>query len=205
MPARSRFLCWSAVGSNRRCSNSTSRSKISRATRQGDALDIRLREVTLHGKPFLPRPYQEDAAGAFWQNGAATGGSGVLVLPCGAGKTIIGIQSMVKAQMMTLIIVTGITAAHQWRDEILDKTNITPDMIGEYSGERKEIKPITIATYQVLTARRDPNKAPQRQEERRRPLSRTSIPSGSLRRRRPTRGKRPPCWARTPSSRRTAI
>ncbi|MCW3052722.1 MAG: box helicase [Chthonomonadales bacterium] len=125
---------------------------------EGDALDIRLREVTIHGKPFLPRPYQEDAAGAFWQNGAATGGSGVLVLPCGAGKTIIGIQSMVKAQMMTLIIVTGITAAHQWRDEILDKTNITADMIGEYSGERKEIKPITIATYQVLTVRRDPNK-----------------------------------------------
>lgn len=125
----------------------------------GDALDLRLREVTLRGKPFLPRPYQEDAANAFWQNGAATGGSGVLVLPCGAGKTIIGIQSMVKAQMMTLIIVTGITAAHQWRDEILDKTSITPDMIGEYSGERKEIKPVTIATYQVLTARRDPTKA----------------------------------------------
>ena len=125
---------------------------------QGDALEIRLREVTRTGKPFLPRPYQEDAAGAFWQNGSATGGSGVLVLPCGAGKTIIGIQSMVKAQMMTLIIVTGITAAHQWRDEILDKTNLSPDLIGEYSGERKEIKPVTIATYQVLTARRDPNR-----------------------------------------------
>ncbi len=125
---------------------------------QGDALEIRLREVTRTGKPFLPRLYQEDAAGAFWQNGSATGGSGVLVLPCGAGKTIIGIQSMVKAQMMTLIIVTGITAAHQWRDEILDKTNLSADLIGEYSGERKEIKPVTIATYQVLTARRDPNR-----------------------------------------------
>ncbi len=125
---------------------------------QGDAMEIRLREVTLGGKPFLPRPYQEDAANAFWQAGSVTGGSGVLVLPCGAGKTIIGIQGMVKAQMQTLIIVTGITAAHQWRDEILDKTNLSADMIGEYSGERKEIKPVTIATYQVLTARRDPNK-----------------------------------------------
>ena len=125
----------------------------------GEALEIGLREVTLAGKPFLPRPYQEQAAGAFWQNGSAAGGSGVLVLPCGAGKTIIGMQAMVKAQMFTLIICTGITAARQWRNEILDKTTITEDMIGEYSGERKEIRPVTIATYQVLTARRKGGKA----------------------------------------------
>jgi len=125
----------------------------------GDALEMGLREITLKGLPFLPRPYQEAAASAFWAGGSAAGGSGVLVLPCGAGKTIIGMQAMAKAQMQTLIIVTGITAAHQWRDEILDKTTLTEDMIGEYSGERKEIKPITIATYQVLTARRDPTKA----------------------------------------------
>ena len=124
----------------------------------GEAMEIGLREVTLSGKPFMPRAYQEQAAGAFWQNGSATGGSGVLVLPCGAGKTIIGMQAMVKAQMFTLIICTGITAARQWRSEILDKTTITEDMIGEYSGERKEIRPITIATYQVLTARRKPGK-----------------------------------------------
>src|SRR5579859_2167963 len=67
-------------------------------------------------------------------------------------------DAMVKAQMQTLIIVTGITAAHQWRDELMDKTTLTEDSIGEYSGERKEIRPVTIATYQVLTARRDPNK-----------------------------------------------
>ena len=91
--------------------------------------------------------------------GSAAGGSGVLVLPCGAGKTIIGIQAMALAGMRTLIIVTGITAAHQWRDEILDKTLLHPDDIGEYSGERKDIRPVTIATYQVLTARRDPEKA----------------------------------------------
>jgi DNA excision repair protein ERCC-3 len=124
----------------------------------GEYLDVRLREVTRTGKPFLPRPYQEDAAATYWAGGSAAGGSGVLVLPCGAGKTIIGMQAMALAQMRTLIIVTGITAAHQWRDEILDKTTLTEEMIGEYSGERKEIRPVTIATYQVLTARRDPAK-----------------------------------------------
>jgi DNA excision repair protein ERCC-3 len=124
----------------------------------GEHLEIRLREVTRGGKPFLPRHYQEEAANAFWMGGSAAGGSGVLVLPCGAGKTIIGMQAMTLAQMRTLIIVTGITAAHQWRDEILDKTTLTEDEIGEYSGERKDIRPVTIATYQVLTARRDPNK-----------------------------------------------
>lgn len=125
----------------------------------GEHLEIRLREVTLKNKPFMPRPYQEDAANSFWMGGSAAGGSGVLVLPCGAGKTIIGIQAMTLAQMRTLIIVTGITAAHQWRDEILDKTTLTEAQIGEYSGERKDICPVTIATYQVLTARRDPEKA----------------------------------------------
>jgi DNA excision repair protein ERCC-3 len=124
----------------------------------GEYLEVRLREVTRSGKPFLPRPYQEQAAAAYWAGGSAAGGSGVLVLPCGAGKTIIGMQAMCLAQMRTLIIVTGITAAHQWRDEILDKTILTEEMIGEYSGDRKEIRPVTIATYQVLTARRDPNR-----------------------------------------------
>ncbi len=125
---------------------------------EGAHLEIRLREVTRLGKPFLPRPYQEEAASTFWAGGSVAGGSGVLVLPCGAGKTIIGMQAIVKAQMQTLIIVTGITAARQWRTEILDKTTLSDEMVGEYSGEVKEIRPITIATYQVLTARRDPNK-----------------------------------------------
>jgi len=126
---------------------------------EGDKLEFGLREIARSGKPFLPRPYQEDAASAFWAGGSAAGGSGVLVLPCGAGKTIIGLQAIAKAQMQTLIICTGITAARQWREEILDKTTLTDDMIGEYSGEVKEIKPVTIATYQVLTVRRDPKKA----------------------------------------------
>ncbi len=128
----------------------------------GEHLGISLRDVTLTGKPFRPRPYQEDAVAHFWASGSASGGSGVLVLPCGAGKTVIALQTMARAQMFTLIIVTSITALHQWRDEILDKTNITPDMIAEYSGEKKEIRPITIATYQVLTSRRDPEKAKKR-------------------------------------------
>ena len=126
---------------------------------EGDALEFGLREIARSGKLFMPRAYQEDAASAFWQNGAATGGSGVLVLPCGAGKTIIGIQAMVKAQMQTLIICTGITAARQWRDEILDKTTLSEDAIGEYSGEKKDIKPVTIATYQVLTVRKRKKKS----------------------------------------------
>jgi len=125
----------------------------------GDQLEFGLREIARSGKPFFPRPYQEDAASAFWAGGSAAGGSGVLVLPCGAGKTIIGMQAMAKAQTQTLIICTGITAARQWRDELLDKTTLTEEMIGEYSGEVKEIKPVTIATYQVLTVRRDPKKA----------------------------------------------
>lgn len=129
---------------------------------EGDSLAIRFREITRNGKPFMPRPYQEAATASYWAGGSVSGGSGVLVLPCGAGKTIIGMDAMVKAQMQTLIIVTGITAAHQWRDEILDKTTLTEDMIGEYSGEHKEIRPVTIATYQVLTSRRDPNKRPKK-------------------------------------------
>ncbi|MBC7526441.1 MAG: DEAD/DEAH box helicase [Chthonomonadaceae bacterium] len=125
----------------------------------GEHLEMALRTTALSGKPFCPRDYQEEAAEMFWSNGSVHGGSGVLVLPCGAGKTIIGIQAMVKAQMFTLIIVTNITAARQWKHEILDKTNITEDMIGEYSGDKKEIRPVTIATYQVLTVRRDPERA----------------------------------------------
>lgn len=130
----------------------------------GDVLEIYLREITRAGVPFMPRAYQDDAVAAFWAGGSAAGGSGVLVLPCGAGKTIIGMQAIVKAQMQTLVICTGITAVRQWRDEILDKTSLTEEMIGEFSGEKKEIRPITIATYQVLTARRDATRKKGRNE-----------------------------------------
>ncbi|WP_273408922.1 DNA repair helicase XPB [Corynebacterium ureicelerivorans] len=92
------------------------------------------------------RDYQSYAAESFWE-----GGSGVVVLPCGAGKTIVGAASMAQAQTTTLILVTNTVAGRQWRDELLRRTTLTPEEIGEYSGERKEIRPVTIATYQVVT------------------------------------------------------
>ena len=95
------------------------------------------------------RRYQELAAEGFWH-----GGSGVVVLPCGAGKTIVGAAAMAHAQATTLILVTNTIAARQWRDELLRKTTLTEDEIGEYSGTKKEIRPVTIATYQVMTTRK---------------------------------------------------
>ncbi|NUP81058.1 MAG: DEAD/DEAH box helicase family protein, partial [Nonomuraea sp.] len=95
------------------------------------------------------RPYQREAADAFWH-----GGSGVVVLPCGAGKTIVGAAAMAHAQATTLIMVTNTVSAHQWKTELLKRTSLTEDEIGEYSGTKKEIRPVTIATYQVMTTRR---------------------------------------------------
>ena len=92
------------------------------------------------------RDYQQYAADSFWE-----GGSGVVVLPCGAGKTIVGAAAMARAQATTLILVTNTVAGRQWRDELIRRTTLTAEEIGEYSGERKEIKPVTIATYQVVT------------------------------------------------------
>jgi DNA excision repair protein ERCC-3 len=97
------------------------------------------------------RDYQVEATDAFWVDGGIGGGSGVLVLPCGAGKTVIGIGAMARAQTRTLILVTSIVAARQWREELLRFTDLTPDQVTEYSGEQKEIGPVTIATYQVMT------------------------------------------------------
>ncbi|MFC3964398.1 DNA repair helicase XPB [Nocardia jiangsuensis] len=94
------------------------------------------------------RDYQEMAADSFW-----AGGSGVVVLPCGAGKTMVGAAAMAKAKATTLILVTNTVAGRQWRRELLARTSLTEDEIGEYSGERKEIRPVTIATYQVITRR----------------------------------------------------
>jgi DNA excision repair protein ERCC-3 len=95
------------------------------------------------------RPYQQHAVEGFWH-----GGSGVVVLPCGAGKTLVGAGAMAQAKATTLILVTNTVSARQWRDELLRRTTLTEDEIGEYSGARKEIRPVTIATYQVLTTRR---------------------------------------------------
>ena len=95
------------------------------------------------------RPYQRQAVDGFWH-----GGSGVVVLPCGAGKTLVGAGAMATAQATTLILVTSTVAARQWKDELLRRTSLTDEEIGEYSGSRKEVRPVTIATYQVLTTRR---------------------------------------------------
>ncbi len=95
------------------------------------------------------RDYQRQAAEGFWH-----GGSGVVVLPCGAGKTLVGAAAMALAQATTLILVTSTVSARQWRDELLRRTSLTDEEIGEYSGARKEVRPVTIATYQVLTSRR---------------------------------------------------
>jgi DNA excision repair protein ERCC-3 len=95
------------------------------------------------------RPYQAQAVDGFWD-----GGSGVVVLPCGAGKTIVGAGAMARAKATTLILVTNTVSARQWRDELLRRTSLTEDEIGEYSGTRKEVRPVTIATYQVVTTKR---------------------------------------------------
>jgi DNA excision repair protein ERCC-3 len=97
------------------------------------------------------RGYQGDAVQSWWAGGSAAGGNGVLVLPCGSGKTVIGIAALVQCGVHTLIVATNISAVRQWIREILDKTDLDPSQIGEYSGEHKDIRPITVATYQVLT------------------------------------------------------
>src|SRR6202165_2433593 len=120
----------------------------------GSPLPIQLREETVGGKAFEPRAYQFAAAAAFYAGGAPSGGSGVGVLPCGAGKTIVGLATMADIQRATLILTPNTIAVRQWIQEILDKTDLPPEMVGEYTGERKDICPITVSTYQILTYRR---------------------------------------------------
>lgn len=123
--------------------------------RTGEALkDLRLRERTTSGEPFALRPYQEEAARVFWAAGAAHGGSGVIVLPCGAGKTVVGMAVMDLLREETLVLTTNTVAVRQWRRELLEKTTLREEDIGEYTGERKNLRPVTIATYQILTWRR---------------------------------------------------
>ena len=105
--------------------------------------------ISLEEDGWSLRPYQQQAVDGFWH-----GGSGVVVLPCGAGKTLVGAGAMAKSSTTTLILVTNTVSARQWRDELVRRTTLTEDEIGEYSGTRKEIRPVTIATYQVLTTKR---------------------------------------------------
>jgi DNA excision repair protein ERCC-3 len=118
---------------------------------EGAELHFDLREVTLSGEPFSLRHYQTDAADVYWAQGSAAGGSGVIVLPCGAGKTMIGMAAMERAQCATLILCPNTVAVRQWIRELLDKTTLTEDEVGEYSGLKKDVRPVTICTYQVLT------------------------------------------------------
>lgn len=122
--------------------------------RDGEKLPLAFRTAVRSGASFAPRHYQEDAAGAFHAGGSARGGSGVVVLPCGAGKTIVGMACMEKLQTSTLILATNVTAVRQWMAEILDKTTLHEDQIGEYSGMTKNIRPVTVTTYQIMTYRR---------------------------------------------------
>ncbi len=121
---------------------------------EGGPLSLQLREESLARKPFALRKYQTEAMGAFHAGGTNRGGSGVIVLPCGAGKTIVAIGVIDLLQTQTLVLTTNTVALRQWKDELLDKTSLTDDQIGEYSGDSKEIRPVTIATYQVLTYRK---------------------------------------------------
>ncbi|WP_127545154.1 DNA repair helicase XPB [Actinoplanes sp. OR16] len=112
-------------------------------------VDGEAHEIALKEDGWVLRSYQQEAVDGFW-----AGGSGVVVLPCGAGKTLVGAAAMATAKATTLILVTNTVAGRQWKRELLARTTLTEEEIGEYSGERKEIRPVTIATYQVLTSRR---------------------------------------------------
>jgi DNA excision repair protein ERCC-3 len=120
----------------------------------GERFDLTLRSIDLDGNSFQLRDYQKDAIDLFYCAGQKTGGSGVIVLPCGSGKTIIGLGTMAQISSHTLIIATNNVSVRQWRDELLSKTKIEETDIGEFTGRIKEIKPITITTYQMLTHRR---------------------------------------------------
>jgi DNA excision repair protein ERCC-3 len=113
-------------------------------------VDGQAHPIELNQEGWQIRQYQEHAAEGFWH-----GGSGVVVLPCGAGKTIVGAAAMSHAKATTLILVTNTVAARQWRDELLRRTSLNEDEIGEYSGAKKEIRPVTIATYQVMTKKKN--------------------------------------------------
>jgi len=113
---------------------------------KGEDLNINLKKQSLSGRPFSPRDYQVTAAKAF-------GSHGVIVLPCGSGKTIVGMQIMSMLKTNTLILTTNVAAVHQWIEELLDKTDLTREQIAEYTGDSKSVAPVTVATYQIISWR----------------------------------------------------
>ncbi len=120
----------------------------------GESLALQLKAITNTGRSFSLREYQQEAVDLFYANGSARGGSGTIVLPCGAGKTIVGMGIMDKLQTSTLILTPNTIAVRQWIDELLEKTSLQEDQIGEYSGLTKEVRPVTISTYQIMTYRK---------------------------------------------------
>jgi DNA excision repair protein ERCC-3 len=120
----------------------------------GDKLPIELRSDSRSGRPFGLRAYQSNAAKAFHAGGSVAGGNGVIVLPCGAGKTVVALGVMNLVGEKTLVLTTNTVAVRQWREELLDKTHLRPDQVGEYTGDEKSVCPVTISTYQMLTWRR---------------------------------------------------
>ncbi|MCK6528750.1 DEAD/DEAH box helicase [Myxococcota bacterium] len=120
---------------------------------KGAPLEVRLRDRSVSGRPFALRHYQREAVTTFHRSGGAEGGHGVVVLPCGAGKTIVAMGVMAECRTQTLILATGISAVRQWIREVLDKTWLTPEDVGEYTGEEKQVRPVTVTTYQILTHR----------------------------------------------------
>jgi DNA excision repair protein ERCC-3 len=120
---------------------------------EGSPMAVSLEASLPDGAEFTIREYQRSAADSFWAGGSTRGGSGVVVLPCGAGKTIVGMTVMDLVQCETLILTTSITAVRQWKRELIEKTSLTEDQVGEYTGEVKEVRPVTVTTYQILTYR----------------------------------------------------
>lgn len=121
----------------------------------GEPIDISLLPATREGHPFEVRPYQQQAAGALLGDMGPGSGYGVIVMPCGSGKTVVGMKIMERLAMRTLIVTTNVAAVRQWKAELLDKSTLTENEIGEYSGDRKEVRGVTICTYQVLTWRKE--------------------------------------------------
>ncbi len=127
--------------------------------KDGEPLALSLRDTTVSGKPLVIRDYQRTAAASLVGNKGPGTGFGTIVLPCGSGKTVVGMTVMEMLATSTLILTTNVAAVHQWADELVDKTTLTREEIGEYTGDRKVIKPVTIATYQILTWRPDKESA----------------------------------------------
>ena len=125
--------------------------------RDGAALDVHMLTETKHGVSWGLREYQRDAVDAFFGDSVSQGGNGVVVLPCGAGKTLVGIAVMARLGMKTLILCTNVTALRQWKAEAIERTNLTEADVAEYSGELKDIKSVTLSTYQMLTFRKSRN------------------------------------------------